>query len=102
MISNQPLTPHGPGFRFIDRFEKIGPAEGMGWKFLDPSAGFFTDHFPGNPLMPAVLVELGFGSNKLESQYMTDPEKQRQLATTLADAVVRYLEQYERKVGGSG
>jgi N-acetylmuramoyl-L-alanine amidase len=52
--------------------------------------------------MPAVLVELGFGSNKLESQYMTDPEKQRQLATTLADAVVRYLEQYERKVGGSG
>jgi 3-hydroxymyristoyl/3-hydroxydecanoyl-(acyl carrier protein) dehydratase len=56
MISNQPLTPHGPGFRFIDRFEKTGPAKGMGWKFLDPTAGFFTDHFPGNPLMPAVLV----------------------------------------------
>ncbi len=52
--------------------------------------------------MPAVLVELGFGSNKLESQYMTDPDKQRELAATLADAVVRYLEQYERKVGGGG
>lgn len=52
--------------------------------------------------MPAVLVELGFGSNRLESAYMTDPAKQRELASTLADAVVRYLEQYERKVGGGG
>lgn len=52
--------------------------------------------------MPAVLVELGFGSNRLESAYMNDPAKQRELASTLADAVVRYLEQYERKVGGGG
>lgn len=52
--------------------------------------------------MPAVLVEIGFGTNKLEAQYMTDTERQRELASTLADAVVRYLEQYERKVGGGG
>lgn len=52
--------------------------------------------------MPAVLVEIGFGTNKLEAQYMTDAERQRELASTLADAVVRYLEQYERKVGGGG
>ncbi len=52
--------------------------------------------------MPAVLVEIGFGTNKLEAQYMTDTERQRELAATLADAVVRYLEQYERKVGGGG
>ncbi len=50
--------------------------------------------------MPAVLVELGFGTNKLDAQYMTDTGRQRELASTLADAVVRYLEQYERKVGG--
>jgi hypothetical protein len=31
---------------------------------------------------------------------MTDTDRQRELASTLADAVVRYLEQYERKVGG--
>jgi len=52
--------------------------------------------------MPAVLVEIGFGTNKLEAQYMTDADRQRELASTLADAVVRYLEQYERKVGGGG
>lgn len=52
--------------------------------------------------MPAVLVEIGFGTNKAEALYMTDSERQRELASTLADAVVRYLEQYERKVGGGG
>jgi len=49
--------------------------------------------------MPAVLVEIGFGSNRAESAYMSDPERQRALAETLADAAVAYLEQYERKVG---
>lgn len=52
--------------------------------------------------MPAVLVEIGFGTNKSEAQYMTDPERQRELASNLADAVVKFLEQYERKVGGGG
>jgi N-acetylmuramoyl-L-alanine amidase len=52
--------------------------------------------------MPAVLVEIGFGTNKREAEYMTDPVRQQELADTLADAVVRYLEQYERKVGGGG
>jgi N-acetylmuramoyl-L-alanine amidase len=52
--------------------------------------------------MPAVLVEIGFGTNRAEAQYMTDGDRQRELASTLADAVVRYLEQYERKVGGGG
>ncbi len=50
--------------------------------------------------MPAVLVEIGFGSNRLEASYMSDPAKQRELAENLADAAVRYLAQYERKVGG--
>lgn len=51
--------------------------------------------------MPAVLVEIGFGTNKAEADYMTDPSQQATLADTIADAVVRYLAQYERKVGGS-
>ena len=49
--------------------------------------------------MPAVLVEIGFGTNRAESEYLTTPETQRALAETLADAAVAYLEQYERKVG---
>lgn len=50
--------------------------------------------------MPAVLVEIGFGTNASEAAYMTSPEKQEELAARLADAIVRYLAEYERKVGG--
>jgi len=48
--------------------------------------------------MPAVLVEIGFGSNPNDSAYMTSPEKQAEMAASLADAIVRYLAEYERKV----
>ncbi len=50
--------------------------------------------------MPAVLVEVGFGSNRRESAYMTNADSQRELAESLATAVDAFLAQYERKVGG--
>ena len=50
--------------------------------------------------MPAVLVEIGFGTNAAEAAWMTSEAKQQQLAAQLADAIVRYLAEYERKVGG--
>lgn len=50
--------------------------------------------------MPAVLVEIGFGTNRAEATYMTDAARQAQLARRIADAIVRYLAEYERKVGG--
>ena len=51
------LTPHGPGFSFLDAFEVIGAGrEGRGRKWLDPQMPFFADHFPGRPLMPGVLL----------------------------------------------
>lgn len=51
------LTPHGPGFSFLDSFEILEPGKrGRGCKWLNPKVPFFADHFPGNPLMPGVLL----------------------------------------------
>jgi 3-hydroxyacyl-[acyl-carrier-protein] dehydratase len=51
------LTPHGPGFSFLDAFElSAAGREGRGRKWLDPELSFFADHFPGQPLMPGVLL----------------------------------------------
>jgi N-acetylmuramoyl-L-alanine amidase len=51
--------------------------------------------------MPAVLIELGFGTNRSEAGFLTDPTRQRELATAVADAAMDYLARYERRVGGS-
>jgi len=51
------LTPHGPGFAFLDDFDVSVPGrEGRGRKWLDPQLSIFADHFPGKPLMPGVLL----------------------------------------------
>ena len=51
--------------------------------------------------MPAVLVEIGFGTNPQEAAYLMNPAKQQQIANAIADAAVEYLHGYERRVGGT-
>jgi N-acetylmuramoyl-L-alanine amidase len=48
---------------------------------------------------PAVLVELGFATNPADARLMTSPQGQRNLATALADAIVAYLLEFERRTG---
>ena len=48
---------------------------------------------------PAVLVELGFSTNRADSRIMTAPAGQRALASAIADAVIEYLKELERKTG---
>ena len=50
--------------------------------------------------MPAVLVELGFGTNAAEAEFLSTPSKQSVLARAVADATTEYLERYYRRVGG--
>ncbi|HEY2377769.1 MAG TPA: N-acetylmuramoyl-L-alanine amidase [Gemmatimonadaceae bacterium] len=50
--------------------------------------------------MPAVLVEIGFGTNRSEAAYLNDPRNQTMIAIAIADAAVEYLRDYERRVSG--
>jgi N-acetylmuramoyl-L-alanine amidase len=49
--------------------------------------------------MPAVLVEIGFGSNADEARFLTTSARQTQIAGAIANAATAYLEQYERRLG---
>jgi N-acetylmuramoyl-L-alanine amidase len=51
--------------------------------------------------MPAVLVEIGFGSNQSEATYLSDQDNQRAIARSLAESVLAYLAHYESRIGGN-
>ena len=49
--------PHGPEFRFIDRLVTLDPGKhGVGEYTLRGDEPFLRGHFPGQPLMPGVLL----------------------------------------------
>ena len=48
---------------------------------------------------PAILVETGFSTNPQDGKLLSSRTSQRNLAASMADAVVAYLLEYERKVG---
>jgi N-acetylmuramoyl-L-alanine amidase len=48
---------------------------------------------------PAILVEVGFSTNPEDAKLLTGRVSQRNLASSIADAVVAYLLEYERKSG---
>lgn len=49
--------PHGPSFRFVDELVSLDPGrEACGVYQIRGSEDFLTGHFPGNPLMPGVLL----------------------------------------------
>jgi N-acetylmuramoyl-L-alanine amidase len=51
-----------------------------------------------NSFMPAVLVEIGFGTNPKDAAILTSPIWQERIAESLADATVTYMKRYERRV----
>lgn len=48
---------------------------------------------------PAVLFEMGYATNPSDAKLLTTPASQRRLARAIADALVEYLREYERRTG---
>lgn len=76
------------------RLAKVIPAPSRGVK----QAGF---RVLVTAFMPAVLVEIGFGSNPSDAAFMTDRRHVDEMSSAIADAVVEYLKGYERRVSAS-
>jgi N-acetylmuramoyl-L-alanine amidase len=55
---------------------------------------------------PAILVELGYSTNPEDGRFLTSHASQKAMARALADAIVEYLLEYQRKtspaVGAGG
>jgi N-acetylmuramoyl-L-alanine amidase len=51
---------------------------------------------------PAILVEMGYSTNPQDGRYLTSRKSQRAMASAIADAVVEYLQDYERKTAAAG
>ena len=52
--------------------------------------------------MPSVLIEIGFGTNPAEARYLRDAQRQKQIATSIADATMEYLAGYHRRTTAAG
>ena len=50
---------------------------------------------------PAILVELGYSTNPQDGQFLTTRSSQKKMAAALAEAIVAYLREYERKTSQS-
>ena len=48
--------PHRYPFVLLDRILEVGPQEIVGLKNVTINEPFFQGHFPGHPIMPAVLI----------------------------------------------
>ena len=51
---------------------------------------------------PAILVEMGYSTNPQDGRFLTARSSQRAMASAIADAIVEYLLEYERKTGAAG
>ncbi|WKW12554.1 N-acetylmuramoyl-L-alanine amidase [Pseudogemmatithrix spongiicola] len=70
-----------------------GPSRGV------KQAGFMV---LSKAFMPAILVEVGFGTNIEDARWMASTAGQRDIAQSISDAVFEYLRHYERRTRAAG
>jgi N-acetylmuramoyl-L-alanine amidase len=70
-----------------------GPSRGV------KQAGFMV---LAKAFMPAILVEVGFGTNVEDARWMASTAGQREIAEAVSDAVFEYLRHYERRTRATG
>ena len=74
-----------------DALARVHPAPGRGVK----QANFAVLR---TSFMPAVLIEIGFGTNVADAAFISASARQQRIANAIADATVGYLNRYERRV----
>jgi 3-hydroxyacyl-[acyl-carrier-protein] dehydratase len=52
----QQILPHRYPFLLVDRVLEVGPDHAVGIKNVTINEPFFQGHFPGQPIMPGVLI----------------------------------------------
>lgn len=73
------------------RVAGVHPGEDRGVQ----QAGFYVLN---SARRPAILVETGFSTNKSDGAFLASPAGQRKIAGAIADGIVSYLLEFERKV----
>jgi N-acetylmuramoyl-L-alanine amidase len=53
-------------------------------------------------LRPSILVETGFATNSRDGAFIASPQGQKKIALAIADGIVAYLLEFERKSSGAG
>jgi 3-hydroxyacyl-[acyl-carrier-protein] dehydratase len=74
------LLPHRPPFLFVDEILALVPGESARarWR-VDPDAAFFAGHFPGNPILPGVIIVEALAQTGALAA-LADPESAGRLA----------------------
>lgn len=97
MLQNEHLRESSDLAEIVQRhLHRIHPGPNRGVK----QAGFTV---LVSAFMPAVLVEIGFGTNAEEARFLASDTRQREMAEAIAEATREYLQRHERRVGaGTG